>query len=196
VCVAILCKAGAIIPETSLRACFTANPDGAGFAYVHPDTNKIVVKKGYFDFDKFKKDYYPAAAKYGQQSPFVVHMRIATSGRVDKSNCHPFKVRGGVMAHNGVMGAGFKEKSDTRVFVELYQNALRRDWVEANKDKIGSAVGSWNKLVFLFEDRSFVIINEKAWHWKNGIAYSNTSWEWRERGTSYNYHGYGRGSDV
>nr|DAH56621.1 MAG TPA: YafJ-type amidotransferase class-II [Caudoviricetes sp.] len=57
----------------------------------------------------------------------IWHYRIGTSGRMDKSNIHPFRVCKGkyLLYHNGVLGAGLGEMSDTRALAEtLYDLSL------------------------------------------------------------------------
>lgn len=55
----------------------------------------------------------------------IWHYRIASSGKVDKNNIHPFPVAKGkaYLYHNGVLGAGKGEMSDTAALAELLQNA-------------------------------------------------------------------------
>lgn len=54
----------------------------------------------------------------------IWHYRIATSGKVDKFNVHPFEVCGGkyYMYHNGVLGSGKDNRSDTHALADtLYE---------------------------------------------------------------------------
>ena len=50
----------------------------------------------------------------------IWHYRIRSSGKVDKSNIHPFPVAGGkaYLYHNGVLGAGKDDMSDTAALAE------------------------------------------------------------------------------
>ena len=50
-CIAIMKSANKKINKTTLRRCYTANPDGAGFMFA--EDNELHVKKGYFTFDEF-----------------------------------------------------------------------------------------------------------------------------------------------
>jgi hypothetical protein len=54
----------------------------------------------------------------------VWHFRIGTSGKKDVSNVHPFKICGGewLLYHNGVLGDGKGDKSDTACLAELLAN--------------------------------------------------------------------------
>lgn len=51
----------------------------------------------------------------------IWHYRIATSGKVNDDNIHPFEICNGkyLLYHNGVLGNGVGDKSDTAVLAEL-----------------------------------------------------------------------------
>lgn len=182
-CVAILQKPGAIIPAQGLGAGFATNRDGAGFAYVDPEQKKVVIQKGFMTYGELHDAYYEAVEKYGQDSPFLVHMRIKTSGLVSQANTHPFPVAGGAMIHNGsffypskkYIGEANDEKSDTRVFAEQLGKILTYADVKASQMRILEAVGAYNKLVFLYDDGQYLILNERAGNWKDDVWYSNLS---------------------
>lgn len=182
-CVAIFQKAGAFVPKLGLANGFSINKDGAGFAYIDPELKKVVIKKGFMKFDPFATAYYEAVEKYGKDSPFLVHMRIKTAGAVSENNTHPFEVAGGAMIHNGSLfypdkdyiGPDDDTRSDTRVFAEELKNILTFENVKRAEAAIRSAIGYHNKLVFLYDDGRYHIVNEQAGNWVDGIWYSNGS---------------------
>lgn len=182
-CVAILTKPGAFVPKLGLANGFSSNRDGAGYAYVDPDAKKVVIKKGFMLYNDLEKSYYADVEKYAEHSPFLVHMRIRTSGHVSPANCHPFKIKGGAMIHNGSLFYPDKEhigtpedrKSDTRVFAEVLHNILTFEDVKAAEDAILGSVGRYNKLAFLYDDGRYHIMNERAGSWKDDVWYSNDS---------------------
>ena len=188
-CVAIVCKPGAIVPNDRLYAGWVANKDGAGFAYVKD--GRVVIEKGFMTYNPFQKAYQSAAEKYSATSPFLVHMRIRTSGRTDKKNTHPFKIRGGAVIHNGIMfypsssgnNKDQSHSSDTKIFASKLHNILLKEDVKAAEDEILFAVGRTNKLCFLYDDGDYVILNEKAGNWKDDIWYSNYSCDVRTQYT-------------
>ena len=51
----------------------------------------------------------------------IWHYRIATSGIVDQSNVHPFPICNGdyLLYHNGILGKGLGDKSDTRALADM-----------------------------------------------------------------------------
>lgn len=176
-CVAIVANQGAVVPNDRLWQGWSRNRDGGGFAYVKD--GEVVIEKGFMEYNKFQKAYEKAAEKYAAESPFLVHMRITTSGGTSKVNTHPFKIKGGAMIHNGVMftptGEENRGKSDTRIFAERFHNILQLEDVLAAGEDIIDAVGSYNKLAFLYDDRRYAILNEQAGYWLNDVWYSNRS---------------------
>ena len=180
-CVAVLCKPGKVISSAALCKGWMINDDGGGFAYVKD--GKVVIDKGYLNFNEFQKAYFKAADKYTDESPFLVHMRIRTSGHTNANNCHPFPIKGGAMIHNGVMftptgtRAGSKTdlKSDTRVFAESLYNILQLEHIKKEQQAIRQAIGYGNKLCFLYDNKEYFILGETAGYWVDGIWYSNTS---------------------
>lgn len=63
-----------------------------------------------------KKQVKEALNKFG-----IWHYRIATSGKINKSNIHPFPICGGsyLLYHNGVLGSGLGDKSDTHALADM-----------------------------------------------------------------------------
>lgn len=144
---------------------------------------KVNIRKGFLKEEEFEKAYLEAADKYAADSPSLIHMRIRTSGTVSAKNCHPFKIKGGAMIHNGIMftptgeraGTPKDLKSDTRVFTEALYNVLALEDVKRAAKGITEAIGWGNKLAFLYDDKETYIINEDAGTWDNGIWFSNNS---------------------
>ena len=181
-CVAIVQPIGKRVSDDILAACFKSNNNGAGMAFVRK--GKIVIDKGYMMLDGFLKGY-DRHWRENPDTPFLLHCRIATKGKVCPDNTHPFKIRGGAMIHNGTLwhsGHIYDELSDTREFAETLHNELSKQKVTENRDEIEKAVG-YNRLAFLFEDKSYVIINEGGpgksgpGMWLDGVWYSNDFWK-------------------
>jgi len=107
-------KGKGLPPEVELEAMFAANPDGAGFAYASDGDDRVSWSKGYFDPFDFMAEV--AMAEQGDRA-MLLHMRWATHGTINSSNCHPFPFstcftrmgrmtgssKRGVLAHNGVL---------------------------------------------------------------------------------------------
>lgn len=181
-CVAILTKPGSRLSHAQIEAGWKSNPHGGGFAFVD-DTGKMRIIKGLMTLDKMIEKYDEYAERYAMNSPFLVHMRIATSGGTTGPNTHPFPIKDGALIHNGVMftptgeRAGTKEdrKSDTRVFAETMHNILTRRELQIAEQEILDAIGFSNKLCFLWSDKSWFIMNEKLGSWDGDIWFSNSS---------------------
>lgn len=189
-CIAVVTKPGKNLNNAQLWAGWGINRDGGGFAYVKD--NKVVIKKGYRVYNEFQKAYREAVEEVGNDSPFLIHMRISTSGLVSGENTHPFPVGHtsdeadsftGAMIHNGILFSPFGElagqpadrKSDTRIVSEQLTKLLVLENVLKAKDMMGKAINGGNKLCFLYEDKTFVIVNESSGRWKDDIWYSNNS---------------------
>ena len=193
-CIAIMKSANKKISKSTLRRCYDANPDGAGFMYA--EDKQLVVNKGYFTFKEFYKEYKPHGDKQ-----VLIHFRIKTHGPINKDNCHPFLVNSGLgFIHNGIIsGYGSSIKSDTIEFNEAIlqkivskhgNNSLFDDpMVELIENVIG-----YSKLVFLDRHGNYTIMNEKKGNWNDGVWYSNMSWKKPEpvKHTNYLSHPYQR----
>ena len=181
-CVAILTKPGSRLSHAQIEAGWKSNPHGGGFAFVD-DTGDVRIIKGLMTLDKMIEKYDEYAERYAMKSPFLVHMRIATSGGTTGKNTHPFPIKDGALIHNGVMftptgeRAGTKDdrKSDTRVFAEHGFNIFERQSLVKAEQEILDAIGFSNKLVFLWKDKSWFIMNEKLGSWDGDIWFSNSS---------------------
>ena len=176
-CIAIMKSQSKKINKATLKRCYDANPDGAGFMYA--ENKELTVKKGYFTFKDFYKEYKPHENKQ-----VLLHFRIKTHGPIDKNNCHPFLVNSGLgFIHNGIIsGYGDDKQSDTIAFNKAIlkkivakhgNNSLFDDpMVELIENVIG-----YSKLVFLDRHGNYKIMNEDKGSWSDGVWYSNSSWK-------------------
>jgi hypothetical protein len=186
-CILIVKTPEGKLSDDELKACHENNRDGGGFSFVD-DSNKVVVQKGFFDFDKFLEAYRPIEAQFGPKGPMLVHFRISTGGTRTSDNCHPFLFKHGAFAHNGVFFSPPADdgRSDTNMLVAKIGNNLSKKMVQLHKKAIEDAFGSYNKAAILYPDRTYEIFNEKQGDWKDGVWFSNTHWKWRMGGnTSY-----------
>ena len=178
-CIAILKTKDGNITDEQLLNCFDNNPDGAGLAYTKD--NKIFIVKGIFDAKQFVEEYHKAVAE--ADGAMLVHCRIGTSGFKDYTNCHPHIVSDEcVMIHNGILSIDVpkgSKVSDTVLYVEQYLKPLPKDFMlnDGIMSLITDHIGAGNKFVFLNNHGDFSIANEKAGHWKNGVWFSNYSYE-------------------
>ncbi len=206
-CVAILQVKGAVTLTTEqIKRGWHANPDGGGYAFIHPQTEKIVVRKSLSRLE-FVKAYMADHERYGALSPFIVHLRFATHGDPHSNTTHPFSVDTSdgqtVFAHNGIVSptltATTATRSDTMVFRDFILNDLPDGWLDnlAIKDLVQEYIG-WSRLVFLTTSKSakheWYIIGEDTGEWdEQGNWFSNTSCE---PAKTYGKTTYGYGVDT
>lgn len=178
-CVAILTKPGHTVPNDGLFRGWTNNKDGGGFAYV--ENGEVKIEKGFLAYNPFQEALSRAIDRVGESSPFLIHMRIRTAGNINANNCHPFKIKNGAMIHNGTMFYPENNPkltdnpSDTRKFATKFHNTLTYGAVKAAEEDILRHIGRHNKLAFLYNDKSYHIMNESAGQWVDGVWYSNSS---------------------
>lgn len=177
-CLAILKSAKAAIADDVLRGGWTANPDGAGFAYVYK--NKVIISRGFTVLKDFLAAYKTAADKY-KTSPFLIHFRIRSMGSKAVSNTHPFSILGGsgALIHNGtISGTDAKHSegdSDTSLFVKKHGDSLDYDTIIKHQKDWDTALG-YNKVVMLYNDGKHAIINENSGFWNDDVWYSNQNY--------------------
>ena len=138
-------------------------------------------------FEKWWNLYTTFKAEY-PESPFILHMRISTQGKVDLNNVHPFPVdENTVMAHNGIIPATSTAKakkdhpdiSDTKLFVDEVLPQLSDNWLdhEWTVNMVEDAIGH-SKLAFLTVnpalEHQLYILNSHMGDWIEGIWFSNT----------------------
>ena len=112
----------------------------------------------------------------------LIHCRIATGGKIDTHNSHPHVINDTcVMIHNGIIHnlPSEKDNSDTVIYCRDILSKFSTDDLMHNeglKTLIQRDIGAGNKFVFLNNLGEYVIINEKAGNWKDGVWYSNYSY--------------------
>lgn len=109
-----------------MRKMFKANSDGASFSFVKDGAWQTI--KGFMRL----KDVEAIYDTLEMADEVIGHFRLATHGKVNVHNCHPFSVvedrkessrctnqsKGGVLYHNGILrGFGNAKFSDTLHFV-------------------------------------------------------------------------------
>lgn len=177
-CIAIYKPENKIISEETLQECYNANSDGAGFMFA--EDKQLHIQKGFFTFDDFMKAYEPHKDK-----KTVIHFRIKTHGKIDETNCHPFKINNSLgFVHNGIINGlhGDVSLSDTIHFNQQILQPLVNKWgnlalfQDPMIDLIEGRIG-YSKLIFLDRHGNHKIMNEKKGEWDDGVWYSNNSYK-------------------
>ena len=148
-CVLIYKPKGVEMPSKKvLKACFEANPHGAGFATptsIHHSMNFETIYKGLKCVSK--------------EEHCIIHFRLATHGSIRLRNCHPFKIDDICFAHNGVLSIPIKN--------DMTDSETAFKWLYPTIKKYGL------KFAFLCGDEIKMYGDFRQ---LNGIYYSNLRW--------------------
>ncbi len=129
-CIIILKQQGICPPSRrTLKTCFNNNPDGAGFMYYN--NGKVQIEKGFMSFKSLQRSL--KNHRFTNDDKVVYHFRIATCGKVQGSQTHPFPVTDNNshlkslscstslgFAHNGIFNSmiSTNELSDSMMFAK------------------------------------------------------------------------------
>jgi len=181
-CVIVYQPSGCELSGNKFNQCWKHNNDGGGYSYIRH--GKIKLKRGFFDRKDMLTSYREDRTE-NDDSPFLLHFRIATQGELSTANTHPFMVRDDlVMAHNGhIMGQHHKTKSDTHMFVLNVLRELPKKFEDdaAIIELLDGYIGT-DKMVFMRADGGVMIMNQ-SWgkaDKASGCWFSNDSYKKRK----------------
>jgi predicted glutamine amidotransferase len=183
------------LPFEVIENCFRGNPDGAGLLFVKKDIhgmNSIHTFKS-FNLQQFYKSYLEAL-NHAKDGKVVLHFRIGTSGKLSKTNIHPFlnwQNRLGFV-HNGVIrefstyqfrrGLSKTEEnySDTwhfnkKIVSNLPATFMKSVRVQKELERYLNSQG-WNKMIFMDESARVAILNAKLGVYEGENWFSNDSY--------------------
>ena len=171
---------------------FYANPNGAGFAYVK--NNRVIIHKGLMTIEAFNtalEKVYKLLGNQVQNTPFIYHFRITTSGGTKPQLTHPFPLTNKkskllklqqscdvAVAHNGIIDINIeKGLSDTATYIKnelAPYKSLKSDFYKSEviQDAIEHRIDS--KLAILSQDGSIITIGNFTE--EDGLLFSNTSY--------------------
>lgn len=171
------------VDKKEARNMWKRNSDGAGFAFINDDLEIITDKA--MNFQEFWNKF-ESARSANRKAEFLLHFRIATSGKVGLPNTHPFRIdEHTVMAHNGMLNRivgqiGLDaERSDTREFINMVLSELPENWLDNPVlfDMMEDYIDG-SKLMFLTTNpnlkRRVYILNAHKGTKRNGLWFSNT----------------------
>lgn len=187
-------KVGRLPSESELKNSFEYNNDGAGFMYV--DGGKVVIDKGYMNYEGFIKHYNMLLDKYDnfKNKSLVIHCRIGTSGKNVKGNTHPYPITDKVkllktrhltrenigIAHNGIIhGYGTATGlNDTQEYISKFLYPLYyhyRDFYK-NQDMLYQMEQATNsKFVILDKTDNLYFVGDFIED--KGLYFSNSSYK-------------------
>jgi len=181
----------------TLRGCFNSNRDGAGIAIVRND--KVEVHKGFMNWGDFETAV--NVLQIDKNELAMYHFRFGTAGENNQANTHPFPVwpvdktqlrwtsytAKAAMSHNGIMskyGGYWKqgkvdEYSDTQLFVydQLRHYTLADLYTNETVKELGTLINGGNKLAIITEDNKYILVNEQAGVWDQGMWWSNPGYK-------------------
>ena len=186
--------------KAEMRACFTANRDGAGIAVVRDGTVKVY--KGFMQWGLFEKAIDKLDIKPHELA--MIHFRWGTAGENNRANTHPFPVwpsdkhqlrwtsynTRAAMSHNGILGgysSGYHwqakkvdEYSDTQEFVYDHLRHVKfSELLDTNGlAELEAKIGSANKLAIVTAEDKFILVNEASgvWDSQTGMWWSNSGY--------------------
>lgn len=191
-CIAILTTPGKRITDEVFKRCWKNNSHGFGMAYVR--NGEVIIEKGFMKVEAALNAYNRMVDTVGEHNPMLLHFRAATVGGINAANCHPFKVKGGAMIHNGTFYHDRdSEKSDSRTVAEVLHNQLTYQHLTEHKAEFDKIFG-YNRVAFLYGDGKYVLFSEdyevmsgKYGQWCDGVWYSNGGWAGHYNGY-YGWH--------
>ncbi len=168
--------------KSDMRLAWEGNNDGSGYCFV--ENGELVVRKPYFKLKKLIRDYNMDFDRVGGTTPFIVHFRFATSGKMNSLNTHPHILAGGKVAltHNGIFSydAPTAALSDTVWFCQTVLAARNESdlYSKAVQDVMETYCGVGNKLALLRNDGEMLFINEDMGEWDADETtwYSQSHW--------------------
>ena len=189
-CVAIYKPAGIKTPSLeTLKECWNANPDGAGFAMRTSENSKfaIHIRKGFMSWNDFEAEYRKNnLATYSGE--LFLHFRIATHGGISPGNTHPFPLSKDIkllqytnvvtdyaLIHNGILQIEpeFRNISDTMEFCRRLSSGNFYQKIPESLQLLNGFIGS-SKIAVMTRDKVHL-----AGDWKQigGVFYSNLLWQ-------------------
>lgn len=173
-CLLIAKRAGIALPDEWTEICRLAadcNRDGTGYAVRRPSGTIARYRSVTDSPDRFAQ---ASATRIGVDDDAIIHFRFATGSRCDKANCHPFSVRGGVFAHNGVLPSPYVSTNDRSDTARLAEESRDYDDLRA---KLTALSGAGNKFAAMTHlAPGLEIFGEQHGSYIDDIWYSNTSW--------------------
>ena len=176
-CLALLKRPGAYLPDEYLRTAWQNNPDGAG--YMFADSGLLHVRRGFGKLKKFLKAW-KADMRNHPRANFIMHFRLATHGSKALANCHPMPINADLaFVHNGIFNIHIPTDgdSDTKALADHIAQ-WPKGWLfdDASWQVLTKFCGRNNKLIFLTANDEVRIVNELSGQWSHGVWYSNHSY--------------------
>lgn len=178
---------GKKISDDRLEVMFQHNPDGAGIMWKPKEDGPVEIRKGFMTFKSFLEVWHTIPSDCER----AVHFRIASHGKINQENCHPFPIRQDIndmvyledkenaaVMHNGIIAMTSPAKgreaqySDTMIFAsDILANI--DDLNNPNVDKMLEKSISGSRMIIFQQGKPTVTLG--YWVEDDGCMYSNTS---------------------
>jgi hypothetical protein len=195
-CIIIVKNKKVEMPSDSiLQNCWKNNHDGAGFMYHDRATGEVVIEKGFMKLKHLKKAL--KAHKFGIEDTVAIHFRYATAGGISKANTHPFPLSKNVkelrqttfrtksaMVHNGMLGAGKGNLSDTMIFVRdilsdplIHNNLSRSAVLQLLGYYMGNGKSGYGNRIAVMTKEKVTLLGATWIEEDDGLWYSNSDYK-------------------
>ena len=185
-CIIVNSKRGELPPKDKLHTAYVNNPHGCGIMWA--DQGEVKVTQGVWKFDQIWEHLEAL-----EGTPYAMHRRWVTRGKLGDAQCHPFRLtekslqgRDIWMMHNGTMFFLNNEvkkfndrKSDTQIFAGHLAEVLRGQsdpeilFSDDVQDKMKSSMGGHNRLLFMTDEGKTHILNRSQGVEDSEFWYSN-----------------------
>ena len=185
-CIIIYKPENASFPTRQIfENCFSYNDEGAGYSIFK--NNTAIVKKGFMTF----KGFFDEIKDLKKVSlPMAFHFRIGTSGEIEPALTHPFPISNDVkllrstvyktsqlLFHNGILGKGEKNLSDTMVYIKKILYPVR-DILNMKQIKTLITESSIGSRLLIFDNGRIDLYGNWITEEKTGIKFSNSTYKY------------------
>lgn len=169
--------------NNTLRHCWEANPQGAGYMVTDPTSRMVIGKKGFMKLDDLLKEL--SDPKLDKMN-VIIHFRIATHGGVNPQATHPFPLSGSHkdlnalewinrcgIAHNGIIPnyGTLKGLSDTQEFIKNVASKAGEHILHPGVLAVLESMIGWSKIAIMRRDK--IVRIGKGWVKFKGCWFSN-----------------------
>lgn len=173
--------------NNTMRRCWNANPQGAGFMFTDPATRQVHGKKGFMKFEEFIKEL---SNPKMEKMNVVIHFRIATHGGINEKATHPFPVSGKTedlnalswssragVAHNGIIPGYGSQKglSDTQEWIKKVAASAGEHILHPGVLKVLEATIGSSRVAIMRRDK--IVRLGAGWVLFKGCWYSNSGYK-------------------
>lgn len=203
-CLIVVKDIGVKLPDKEkLHNGFINNSDGVGVAVLKPNKRVVYIKKDFIDFETF---HTWVTENVGIDDLCVIHFRLATSGKVDSGNRHPFPITYNknllrkstlyckmAVAHNGILSDySIKDSkySDTQKFVvDILANIKYKLDNTAIRKLVTSYIGNDKLAIIDGVNRKLILFGDFTKD--ESILYSNNGYTYNKNDYYGNKHAIG-----